>query len=273
MPERVGLFGWPVAHSISPAMHGAAFAALGLDWRYDLLPVPPGDLGGAVARRVEAGYRGFNVTIPHKGAALRLPQVHAVTATARAIGAANTLILMPEDGLLRADNTDAPGFIRDLEARGVAVRGARCLVLGTGGSARAVRVALAEHGAGPVTLVSRDPGGRPGVVSYHELAALASGVDLVVNCTPVGMSPRSDACPWPDAVPVPAGAVVYDLIYNPPVTRLVARGRAAGARAFNGLGMLVWQGALSFALWTGIMPPVEVMFAAARRALNVPDGE
>lgn len=264
MTERVGLFGWPVEHSISPAMHNAAFAALGLDWRYDLIPVPPEDFAAEVAQRLAAGYCGFNVTIPHKQAARALPQVQAISPAAQAMDAANTLIVLP-DGGLRADNTDAPGFVKDVEQHGVTIAGARCVVLGTGGSARAVVYALTQHGAAAVTQISRNPGGRPGVVGYDALARLAPAADLIVNCTPVGMSPQVDRSPWPEDVPFPPGAALYDLIYNPPVTRLMEQ--AAGAPAFNGLGMLVWQGALSFTQWTGVMPPVDVMTGAAREAL------
>lgn len=267
MTERVGLIGWPVAHSVSPAMHNAAFRALGLDWQYDLLPTPPERFAAAIAEWIAAGYRGFNVTIPHKGAALRLPQVRAIGPAAEAIGAANTLIVGP-DGTLTADNTDWRGFADDLAARGIAVEGARCVVLGTGGSARAVIFALRARGAAAITSISRSPDGRDNVAGYGDLDRLAPAADLIVNCTPVGMSPDVAASPWPEDVPFPAGAALVDLIYNPPVTRLMAQARAAGAQTVGGLGMLVRQGALAFERWTGIAPPLEVMREAARRALQ-----
>jgi len=267
MTERVGLIGWPVAHSVSPAMHNAAFGALGLDWQYDLLPALPERFAAAVAAWVAAGYRGFNVTIPHKGAALRLPQVRAISPAAEAIGAANTLTVEP-DGSLAADNTDWRGFADDLAAGGIAVEGARCLVLGTGGSARAVIYALRAGGAVAITAISRQPGGRDGAAGYGDLARLAPGADLVVNCTPTGMSPDVAASPWPEDVPFPGGAALVDLIYNPPVTRLMADAQAAGARTVGGLGMLVRQGALAFERWTGIAPPLAIMLEAARHALQ-----
>lgn len=267
MTERVGLIGWPVAHSVSPAMHNAAFGALGLDWQYDLLPAPPERFAAAVAEWVAAGYRGFNVTIPHKGAALRLPQVRAISPAAEAIGAANTLTVEP-DGSLTADNTDWRGFADDLAAGGIAVEGARCLVLGTGGSARAVIYALRAGGAAAITAISREPGGRDGAAGYGDLARLAPSADLVVNCTPAGMSPDVAASPWPEDVPFPGGAALVDLIYNPPVTRLMADAQAAGARTVGGLGMLVRQGALAFERWTGIAPPLAIMLEAARHALQ-----
>ena len=267
MTERVGLIGWPVAHSVSPAMHNAAFGALGLDWQYDLLPAPPERFAVAVAAWVAAGYRGFNMTIPHKGAALRLPQVRAISPAAEAIGAANTLTVEP-DGSLAADNTDWRGFADDLAADGIAVEGARCLVLGTGGSARAVIYALRAGGAAAITAISREPGGRDGAAGYGDLARLAPSADLVVNCTPAGMSPDVAASPWPEDVPFPGGAALVDLIYNPPVTRLMADAQAAGARTVGGLGMLVRQGALAFERWTGIAPPLAIMLEAARHALQ-----
>lgn len=267
MTERAGLIGWPVAHSVSPAMHNAAFGALGLDWQYDLLPAPPERFAAAVAAWVAAGYRGFNVTIPHKGAALRLPQVRAISPAAEAIGAANTLTVEP-DGSLTADNTDWRGFADDLAAGGIAVEGARCLVLGTGGSARAVIYALRAGGAAAITAISREPGGRDGAAGYGDLARLAPSADLVVNCTPAGMSPDVAASPWPEDVPFPGGAALVDLIYNPPVTRLMADAQAAGARTVGGLGMLVRQGALAFERWTGIAPPLAIMLEAARHALQ-----
>jgi shikimate dehydrogenase len=267
--HRVGLLGWPVGHSISPAMHNAAFAALGLDWRYEALAVPPAELEAEVARLVnKEGYRGFNATIPHKEAVLRLPQIGEISRAACEIGAANTLTVLP-DGTLRADNTDWLGFANDLRAFDITVGGVSCLVLGTGGSARAVTYALKQKGAADVMMVSRDPGGRSGVAGYGDLSRLAPGTNLVVNCTPLGMAPHTDHTPWPAEVPFPPGAILYDLIYNPPLTRLMMGARAAGAHVLGGLGMLVWQGALAFEEWTGSPPLVDIMFDAARTALNL----
>lgn len=266
MTERVGLLGWPVAHSVSPAMHNAAFAALGLDWQYDLLPVPPERFANEVARLVAEGYRGFNVTIPHKRAALMLPQIAAVTPAAQAIGAVNTLTVQP-DGTLAAANTDWRGFTQALEQHSVPVEGAPCLVLGTGGSARAVIYALEQGGARSITLVSRDPARRPGAIGYDALAALDGAGYTIINCTPVGMHPDADRSPWPDGVPFPPRSTVYDLVYNPDPTRLVREARAQGMRAHAGLDMLVWQGVYAFALWAGHTPPFEVMCRAAQAAL------
>jgi shikimate dehydrogenase len=268
MTERVGLLGWPVEHSVSPAMHNAAFAALRLDWQYDLLPVPPSKLAVELRRLIkDEGYRGFNVTVPHKQAAFRLPRMCTISTAADAIGAVNTLVVHPDGEMIDGENTDWRGFAIDLDEHGVQIEGSRCVILGTGGSAQAVVYALEQGGAASITLVSRRPN-EPGEIGYGDLADLAPAVDVVINCTPVGMSPAVDRSPWPESVPFPADAVLYDLVYNPPFTRLMAQAESTGARVIGGLGMLVWQGALAFELWTGIKPPIEVMAEAARVALG-----
>ena len=267
MAQRVGLLGWPLGHSVSPAMHNAAFEALGLDWRYEALAVPPERLAERVSVWLADGYRGFNVTVPHKRAVLGLQEVTQVDPAVKAIGAANTLIRQP-DGKLGATNTDWRGFADEVQAQGIAVRGICCLVLGTGGSAQAVAYALHRLGAASITFVSRRPTGQPDTIGYEALSRFVE-VGLVINCTPVGMAPHVEASPWPDGVPFPKGAAIYDLIYNPPVTRLMAQAREAGAHAVGGLGMLVRQGALSFEQWTGVAPPLDVMERAAQQALSI----
>lgn len=266
MTEKVGLIGWPVAHSVSPAMHNAAFAVLGLDWQYDLLPVRPRGLARRVAALLEQGYRGFNVTVPHKQAVLRMRQVREVEASAADIGAANTLTVMAEGGL-RAGNTDWRGFLEDLTAHEIDANGMLCGILGTGGSSKAVDFALRQAGAKAITLVSREPTGM-GMIGYSDLARIGEDFDLIVNCTPVGMLPLVDASPWPEEVSFPKRAILVDLVYNPPVTRLMRQAEAAGAQTFGGMGMLVRQGALSFEQWTGLCPSLDVMESAARQALN-----
>jgi shikimate dehydrogenase len=269
MTERVGLLGWPVEHSVSPAMHNAAFAALGLDWQYDLLPVPPSKLEAEIRRLIkEEGYRGFNVTVPHKQAAFRLPRMCEISPAANAIGAVNTLVVQPDGDMMDGENTDWRGFAIDLDEHEIQIAGARCLILGSGGSAQAVVYALGQGGAESVTLVSRRPS-KPGEISYNDLGDVAPTVDLIINCTPVGMSPDVDRSPWPEDVPFPPEAVLYDLVYNPPFTRLMVQAESAGVDVTGGLGMLVWQGALAFELWTGIKPPVDVMTEAAREALGI----
>jgi len=273
----VGLIGWPVGHSKSPAMHNAAFEAAGIDGRYVLLPVPPNRVGEAVAGLRALGFRGANVTVPHKQAVI--PFLDELTPEARAIGAVNTIIVA-EDGTLTGANTDAPGFLLDLQELGAPLdelSDSAALVLGAGGSARAVAYALAAYGI-PTRILARRPGQAQSLVAslaphlptaglmtahpWSQLPELAPTVRLIVNCTPVGMSPRIDTSPWPDEIPFRSGQLVYDLVYNPRQTRLMAQAQAAGARAWNGLGMLVHQGARAWELWTGQPAPVEIMRAA-----------
>jgi shikimate dehydrogenase len=187
------------------------------------------------------------------------------------IGAANT-ITVADDGALLATNTDWQGFCDDLSANGVVVESASCLILGTGGSARAVAYALRRMGAGSVTFASRNPDGRPDVISYADIGVKDFLPHLIVNCTPTGMHPHIEALPWSADTPFPADAVLYDLVYNPAETALMRQASAAGARAIGGLGMLVQQGALSFDQWTGIEPPLAVMEEAARMKLELSAG-
>jgi shikimate dehydrogenase len=266
MTEKVGLIGWPVAHSVSPAMHNAAFAALGLDWQYDLLPVRPRGLARSLAALIKDGYRGFNVTVPYKQAVLRLKQVEEVEASAAEIGAANTLTVI-EGGGLRASNTDWHGFLDDLTAHAIDIQGMKSCLLGTGGSSKGVAYALRQAGAEAITCVSRKPTGKD-TIGYSDFAGVCASFDLIVNCTPVGMPPRINESPWPQGAPFPKGAILIDLVYNPPVTRLMRDAQAAGAQTIGGMGMLVRQGALSFEQWTGLCPPLDVMESAARQALH-----
>ncbi len=272
--KRVGVIGWPVTHSLSPAMHNAAFAALGLaGWRYDLLPIPPDILGpGLRTLRDEGGYLGVNVTVPLKEAVLAHIRPDAL---AQALGAANTIDFRSDT----ATNTDVGGLIEDLRANDIALDGARALVIGAGGAARAAVYGLAQAGA-EVLVANRTPeraqamlaalalnAGLRGAAAVTFEQAAAAAPALLVNCTPAGMWPRVDGCPWPDGVPFPAGAAVYDMVYRPARTRLMALAEAAGGRAVGGLGMLARQGAAAFTLWTGQAAPVEVMLAAAQAAL------
>jgi shikimate dehydrogenase len=271
--NRVGLIGWPVAHSLSPAMHHAAFAELGLDWCYDLLPTPESAIGTQL-EQVRQGYRGAKVTVPNKQRVMQ--HLDRVGQTAREIGAVNTITV--RSGELVGHNTDAPGFMTALTAAGFAPAGRQALILGAGGAAHAAATALVQAGCS-ITIYNRRPG--PAVELARRLGpqatALPAGArldvepsrfDLLVNATPVGMWPAIDACPWPDGLPLPAHWTVYDLVYNPVRTRLLARAEAVGATTIGGLEMLIHQGALAFALWTGLPAPVETMRAAAIKALK-----
>lgn len=270
--DTVALIGWPVAHSVSPAMHNAAFRAIGLPWHYRLLPTPPGEVEAALARLKAQDYRGANITVPHKQAVM--PHLDEIAGAARAIGAVNTIIVR-QDRLV-GHNTDAAGFLAALREAGFEPAGKRALVLGAGGAARAVIYALTRAGcavavhnrtlrrAGDLIRALDVPARLTPDLAEIEPAAF----DLLVNTTPLGMTPHADASPWPEALPLPARWTVYDLVYNPVETRLLARARAAGATTIGGLGMLVHQGALAFELWTGQSPPVEVMHTAAQTTLK-----
>jgi shikimate dehydrogenase len=263
---RLGVLGWPVAHSRSPAMHNAALEALGLEgWRYQRLPVPPELFAETVRALGGAGFAGANVTIPHKRAALELAD--EASPAARGIGAANTLSFTGE-GEIVAENTDAPGLIAAL---GFSPKGLRAQVLGAGGSARAVVWALL--GAGAEVLVwnrtierARELTGAIGgrVVQAPEPA------DLLVNCTSVGLKVERSATQGHTlnqlalrGDQIGEYSHVIDLVYRSGSTPLLAAARAAGARTVDGLEILVAQGALSLELWTGHRAPLEVMRRAA----------
>lgn len=274
----VGLIGWPISHSVSPVMHNAAFAELRMNWRYVPLPVHPDRVGEAVAGVRALGLQGVNVTVPHKQAVM--PHLDRWSPAAAAIGAVNTIIV-GEDGELLGDNTDAAGFVTDLRANGVDPAGQRVLVLGAGGSARAVVYGLAETGCASLTLLNRTVERAESLLAVMQdffpdvpmtadalpdgVAAHAEAADLIVNCTSLGMSPNWEGLPWDEDVEFHDGQTVYDLIYNPAVTRLLQLASVDGATVIGGLGMLIHQGAIAFERWTGENAPVEVM----RRAVNV----
>ena len=252
-------------------MHNAAFANLGLNWVYLPLPVPPEQVETAVRGLPALGFRGANVTVPHKQAVM--PFLDEIEAGAKAIGAVNTIVV-GADGRLSGYNTDWSGFLADLAALAVPARGRDCLILGAGGSARAVTYALGQAG-GRARVLARRPSQAERLVedlrpytsaslTAHPLADLSALIPsltrpLIVNATPLGMTPREETSPWPENCPFPSGAFVYDLVYNPRQTRLMRQAQAAGGRAANGLGMLVRQGAAAFRLWTGVEPPLAVM--------------
>jgi shikimate dehydrogenase len=257
---RLGVLGWPVAHSRSPAIQNAALAAAGLEgWRYQLLPAPPELFFELVAALPGAGFTGANVTIPHKRAALAL--AGTPTPRARAIGAANTLTFA-DGGEVTADNTDAPALIAALPFD-VADRTA--LVLGAGGSARAAVWALLDAGAARVEVWNRTRGRAEALCDElgGTVAERAGPADLLVNCTSVGL----DGSPPFDRLPVSAHdlgdyACVVDLVYAGAGTELIAAARSRGIPTVDGLELLVGQGALSFERFTGIAPSLEVMRAA-----------
>jgi shikimate dehydrogenase len=211
-----------------------------------------------------------------------MPHLDEITGAARDIGAVNTIVV--QEGRLIGHNTDGDGFLATLREAGFEAAEKRTLTLGAGGAARAVVYALAQAGCA-VTIHNRTTeraaelarhmqrvGVRAPVTEVPTTATLAdldlAIFDLLVNATPVGMWPHTDASPWPETLPLPSRWTVFDLVYNPAETRLLAQARAAGATAVGGLGMLVHQGALAFELWTGQSPPIEAMRVAAENALK-----
>jgi shikimate dehydrogenase len=264
----LGVLGWPVAHSRSPAMQNAALAALALDdWHYQRLPVPPALFDETVRALGEAGFAGANVTIPHKEAALSLAD--EASDAARQIGAANTLTF-GDDGTVGAENTDAPGL---LAALGFEVAGLRAQVLGAGGSARAAVWALLHAGAAEVMVWNRTPE-RARTLS-EELGANAvkrpQSADLLVNCTSVGLGVERSSAEdrglnqlGLQGDQIGEYSHVADLVYRAGSTPLLAAAAAHGAHTIDGLEILVAQGALSLRLWTGREPPLDVMRKAAR---------
>jgi shikimate dehydrogenase len=271
---RLGVIGWPVAHSRSPAIHNAALAALGMDgWRYQLLPVPPELLVETTRALGQAGFLGVNVTIPHKQAALALAD--RADETASEIGAANTLTFAP-DGTIAAANTDAPGLIAALERLTGMPAHPRAVVLGAGGSARAAAWALRKAGASEVLIWNRTHERAQALARDLEVAAVREPppADLLVNCTSVGLhAPAIERSATEDEALNQLGltfdqvgkySYVVDFVYRSGTTQLLAAARAHALPTLDGLDILVAQGALSFELWTGRRAPIDVMRRAAR---------
>lgn len=271
MLNKVGVIGWPIEHSLSPAMHNAAFKALGMDdWFYDRMAIPPDIVKLSLRELRDHNFIGVNVTIPHKEAVMPFIKPDEL---ARAVGAANTIDFRTNVGT----NTDVVGFLRDLDTYEIPTSG-HVVVLGAGGAARAVIYGLARRGA-EISLVNRTPERAEALVKHmstfnvsvtpRTFADVATGtIDLIVNTTPLGMQPNIEQNPWTEDVPFPEGITVYDTIYRPRDTRLMQLVRQRGGRAYNGMGMLVKQGAAAFKLWTGQDAPEDVMTQALETALN-----
>jgi len=257
----LGVCGWPVAHSRSPQMQNAALAVAGLtDWRYLRLPLPPELFEETVRALPAAGFRGVNITIPHKHAALALAD--RASAAAQAIGAANTLTF--EDGAIVADNTDAPGLLAALPQPPA---GRTVLILGAGGAGRAAAWALKGAGAADVAIWNRTPERAISLAAQLGVRAVEApeAADIVVNCTSVGLADPGltfKALPL-RADEMGAGSLVVDMVYRAGGTQLLEAARTRGARVVDGLEILVAQGAASFERWTGLEAPREAMRAAA----------
>lgn len=271
----VGVIGAPVAHSLSPLLHNSAFAALGLaeTWRSYAFEVPAGQSAAALDAMRRADITGLSVTMPHKAAVARL--VDECSEVARRLDAVNCV--HNRKGVLAGTNTDGEGFVASL-ARGAGFepKAKRCLVIGAGGAARAVILALAGAGAADVAVVNRTPeraavaaalagdGGSVVTLTEGAIAAAVARADLVVNATPVGMLGDPDGPAGWLVAPhlLDAGQLAVDLVYAPRPTAWLAEAAAAGAGTLDGLGMLVHQAAAQLELWTGAVAPVEAMWRA-----------
>ena len=275
----LGVIGDPVAHTSSPAMHNAALKALGLDYVYVAFHVAPDALPQALAGMRALELAGLNVTVPHKQAVMA--HLDEISPEAQAIGAVNTVC--NRDGKLLGFNTDAFGIIESLKADGgMDSLPGRVVLLGAGGAARAILYALlAREEVAEVLLLNRtvekaealkgdlDVAGKVRIGSLADSGAIADA-GLVINATSIGMHPHEDTSPLADCSCLHAEMLVADIVYNPLETILMRQARSVGARAINGLGMLAWQGARSFEIWTGVMPPVEAMIEAALARFDKP---
>ena len=281
MIATLGIIGFPIGHTISPAFHQAALDYCRIEATYRAWEVAPEALGEFVRGLRDPKVLGINLTVPHKEAVI--PLLDQLDDWATAAGAVNTVV--NRDGKLTGYNTDGYGFLRALrEAAGFEPQGRRVLVLGAGGVARAAVLALLREGVGHLTIanrtearahrlaeLTRGSGVESQAVSLAggELADAAAQAELIVNCTTVGMAHGPDAggtpLSWRQIPPV---ALVYDLVYNPLETPLLRAASRAGARVLGGIHMLVYQGAASFEMWTGRKAPVDVMLEAATRAME-----
>ena len=275
-----GIIGDPVGHTMSPPMQNAAYKKLGLDYIYLPFHVRPEQLAQAVDGLRAINVRGFNVTIPHKVSII--PMLDGLDPQAEKIGAVNTVV--NDDGELRGYNTDAPGFLKALLEQGVEPRGKNIVVIGAGGASRAVSYILAENDAS-LTILNRqleldwaediaelireDFGKKVRVMELTKdfLADALQGAHILVNATSVGMSPAVDASPVPAELLRP-DMYVFDVVYNPVMTRLLREASEAGAHTISGVDMLIWQGVLAFEKWTGHSAPVDIMRKEALKALE-----
>jgi shikimate dehydrogenase len=283
MTKRAGVIGHPLGHTVSPAMFATAFKGAGIDATYEAWDTPDDTLEGRINALRGGDYLGANVTIPHKQAVI--PYLDGTSDGAARIGAVNTIV--HADGKLTGHNTDVAGFARSLKDEGgFDAHGKHTVILGSGGASRAVASALVDAGASTIFVIGRTVRKVEGVVltfkphtpsgttiswAYWGDGSYLNAVgraDLIVNCTPIGTkgSPKADVSPVEPHLIRP-NSIVFDLVYNPAETPLLAAAKAAGAKPVPGLGMLVYQAAESFKLWTGKDADTKAMFDAARAAL------
>jgi shikimate dehydrogenase len=277
--KLLGVLGAPIEHSLSPVLQNAALRTAGLDYVYVALPVKKDALRSAVPGLRDAGFCGFNVTIPFKTEIIAL--LDALDEDARRIGAVNTVVV-GADGCLTGYNTDAAGFLAGFTACGVSLRGAHAVVLGAGGAARAVLCGLLRAGAAQVSIGVRNlvkgeklcadfaADGDVRAFRFDDAAfrARLSSADVLVQTTPLGMSPHPEEMPPVDWAAVHPAAFVYDLIYTPAETRFLREAARRGHRCVNGETMLAAQGAEAFFLWTGVRPDLVYMRRVLREALD-----
>ncbi len=282
MTLLAGIFGYPIRHSISPAMHNAAFARLGIDAVYSAWETTPDGLAAGVASLRNEDYLGANVTVPHKQAVME--HLDDIDDLATRIGAVNTIV--NQEGQLLGSNTDALGFINSLRIEaGVSAAGLEVVLIGAGGAARAAAYALADERVSALAIANRTVERAESLaneIAGTGILASAFGLDdpdflsaceradLIVNSTSVGMlhGPAEDISPIPAEVISPE-CVIYDMVYNPPKTPLLMDAERLGAKCVGGLPMLVYQGAAAWSRWTGQEAPVDVMFEAAKEALDL----
>lgn len=277
--ELVGAFGCPIEENPTGVMEEAAFAAKGLDFRYLTIRVEKGQLKGAMEGVRAMNMRGINLTIPHKVEVLKY--LDELSPAAELIGAVNTVV--NDGGRLWGENTDGKGFLQSLRDAGETVEGKRVTILGAGGAARAIAVECGLAGAERIVIVNRDRTrgeelaalltGRVKVQAEHMPwegpCRVPEGTDILVNATSVGLYPDVDREPDVDHETVTGSMVVTDVVFNHPHTRFLQSAERRGAKTVDGLGMLVDQGALNFALWTGAEAPIQVMAQALRREFGL----
>ena len=278
-----GVIGDPIEHTMSPAMHNAAFAQMGLDYVYVTFKVRKEGLGKAIDGMRGLNIRGLNVTIPHKVTVI--PLLDKLDPLAEKIGAVNTIT--SDDGVLTGYNTDAGGFLQALLTRGIEPKGKKIVILGAGGASRAISFILAERGSNLVILNrlleldwAKELASNISHIFTKEVEALELNEenlarvfrepDILVNATSVGMTPNIDETPVPRNLLKP-GLVVFDIVYNPIKTRLLREAEAAGAETISGVDMFVWQGALAFEKWTGQKAPLDLMKREVIKALGHED--
>lgn len=277
----VGLIGYPVEHTFSPSMHNAAFGSIGLNMVYLPFSIKPENLSNALDGIRGLDLIGANVTIPYKEKVISC--LDKLSSEAEMIGAVNTIV--NNDGILKGYNTDGLGFIRSLEEdAGVTPEDKSVMILGAGGAAKAVAFQLALSGIQELTLavrrldegnkLSNDIGEKTGIktkvigLNDVETGGKLREIDILINATPIGMSPNVEDMPPVNLKQIPDDAIVCDLIYNPAETQLLAQAKGRGLKTLNGIGMLLYQGALAFELWTGIKPPIEIMKKALKKAIT-----